>query len=383
MPNELVIVAMSGGVDSSLACALLHEQGYGVIGVTMRLWEYAADADHRRRTMEPMEDARAVCQRFGVPHYNLDLRQTFERSVIEDFVNEYEAGRTPNPCVRCNVRIKWNVLLAKARMLGASAVATGHYARLMELPDGTVELRKGVDRRKDQSYALWGLVQETLRMTKLPLGDLRKEQTRKMAAERGLKTAEKPESQDICFVPDDDYARFLADWTGRKGRVSHALEPGAIRDSRGEVVGTHRGVAHYTIGQRKGLGVALGRPRYVTRIDPGSKTIWIGDPDDLLADELVASDVNWTLGRPPLPEQNLQAKIRYSHEGSAARVTSALGATMTVRFERPQRAITPGQSVVIYDGDLVLGGGVIASARQVNPGRSARDTDDDGPSGNT
>lgn len=372
MSNELVVVAMSGGVDSSLACALLHEAGYSVVGVTMKLWDYDtvggnADDEHACCTIKSMNDARAVCQHLGVPHYTLDLRQTFEKAVIEDFVSEYEAGRTPNPCIRCNTKIKWKVLLTKARMLGASSIATGHYARLVERPDGIVELRKGTDERKDQSYALWGIPQETLRLTKLPLGNLTKEQTRKMASERGLKTADKPESQDICFVPDDDYGRFLGEWAQRTGHASPALEPGAIRNGSGEAVGTHPGVAHFTIGQRKGLGVALGRAQFVTRIDALSKTIWIGDSDDLLADELVADEVNWILGEPPPAEAVLTAKIRYHHEGSDARVCMEPDGNMVVRFERPQRAVTPGQSVVIYDGDLVLGGGVIRSARLTQP----------------
>jgi len=367
MSGEMIVVAMSGGVDSSLAAALLHEEGYRVVGVTMKLWDYDQVGSNVRREnaccpIESTNDARAVCERLGVPHYTLDLRQAFEKSVIEDFVSEYEAGRTPNPCVRCNSAIKWKVLLKRARLLGANLIATGHYAQLLTRPDGTAELRKGLDPQKDQSYALWGIPQETLRMTRLPLGRLSKDETRRMATDRGLKTAHKPESQEVCFIPDNDYGRFLAEWTEKRNRRSPALVPGNILNREGRVVGTHRGVAHYTIGQRKGLGVALGRPQFVTRIDAATRTIWIGDPADLEADTLTAAEANWTLGTPPEPEARLTAKIRYLHAGSPAHATLEPGKTFTVRFDEPQRAITPGQSVVLYDGDLVIGGGVITSA---------------------
>ena len=367
MAGEMVVVAMSGGVDSSLAAALLHEQGYRVLGVTMKLWDYDAVGGDLERdglccTIESIDDARAVCGRLGVPHYTVDLRRAFARSVIEDFVNEYDAGRTPNPCVRCNARIKWKVLFARARALGAEYIATGHYARLVRRADGAVALCRGLDERKDQSYALWGLPQEVLQRTLLPLGELTKDRTRTMARARRLATADQPESQEICFIPDDDYGRFLAEWNARHGRRSPALEPGPIRDREGRVVGTHRGVAYYTVGQRKGLGVALGRPQFVTRIDAPTKTIWIGGPEDLLADGLTAGETNWTLGTPPEPGTSVTAKIRYLHPGSAAKVAPGPDRTLSVHFDQPQRAVTPGQSVVLYIGDLVLGGGVIRAA---------------------
>ena len=367
MNGSTVVVAMSGGVDSSIAAAMLHEQGYRVVGVTMKLWDYASvggneNLDRACCTIESMNDARSVCQKLGVPHYTVDLRQAFEQSVIRDFVREYEAGRTPNPCVRCNSHIKWKVLLTKARALGADMIATGHYARIIRRDDGVAELRTGLDPKKDQSYALWGVPQETLRVTLLPLGSITKDETRARAAALGLKTADKPESQDICFIPDNDYGRFLTEWNERTGDASGSLEPGDVRDGGGNVVGTHRGVAHYTIGQRKGLGIAVGRPQFVTRIDASSKTIWVGEPEQLMQRRLTAHDANWSLGVPPESGQRVQARIRYAARPAAAMVESHEDGTFAVVFDDAQRAITPGQSVVIYDGDLVLGGGVIQHA---------------------
>ncbi len=369
MSRSMVVVAMSGGVDSSIAAALLHEQGHRVVGVTMKLWDYDdvggdENLDHACCTIESTNDARAVCAKLGVPHYTLDLRDAFERSVIEDFVSEYESGRTPNPCVRCNSRIKWKTLLTRARALGADYIATGHYARLIRRDDGVVELRAGLDPKKDQSYALWGVPQETLGMTLLPLGDMTKSDTRRLAADLRLATADKPESQDICFVPDNDYGRFLAEWSERSGRANSALTPGDIRDGRGDVIGRHRGVAHYTVGQRKGLGVAVGRPQFVTRIDAPSGTIWVGDPDELMADGLRATESNWTLGAPPSPGSSVDIRIRYNAAGAPAHVSAESDGTFVATFDAPQRAITPGQSAVVYDGDLVLGGGVIDSVER-------------------
>lgn len=367
MSNETVIVAMSGGVDSSIAAALLLEQGYRVAGVTMRLWDSdfvddATGSGQPCRVTESIHSARAVCEALGVPHHVLDLRDAFENRVMEYFVTEYRAGRTPNPCVRCNATIKWKELLNYAQAHGADYIATGHYARLQRTDTGAVLLLKGLDQTKDQSYALWAVPQAMLRMTLLPLGGMAKDDTRRRAAALGLASAERAESQDVCFIPDGDYSRFLRDWYERTGTGGEAFEPGDIRNSQGEVIGQHGGVAHFTIGQRKGLGIAVGRPQFVTRIDAPTRTVWVGEPDALLKSSLVARDANWTLGEPPASGSSVQAQIRYNTKAAAATVEPGEDGTFRVEFHEPQRAITPGQSVVLYDGDVVLGGGIIDRA---------------------
>ncbi len=356
---------MSGGVDSSLAAALLQEDGYDVVGVTMKLWESDVAPSAKNVSccsVESVVDARAVCARLGVPHYVLDLTSEFERFVVDDFVDEYASGRTPNPCIRCNTFLKWDALLSRSRAFGADLMATGHYARIDGRGDGPVELRRGMDARKDQSYALWGVPQEALRRTILPLGSLTKNDVRRMAADRGMSTAAKPESQDVCFVPDGDYGVFLDGWTRARGRACGALEPGPIRGRDGAVLGEHSGVARYTIGQRKGLGIALGAPQFVTRIDVPARTVWVGDESDLLAHGLRAGAASWISGERPADEFRAEAKIRYGSSGIPAEVTLGDTGTFQVRFDSPQRAVTAGQSVVLYDDDIVIGGGVIYGA---------------------
>ena len=360
--NETVLVAMSGGVDSSVAAALLHERGYDVVGVTMNLWDYDRVGGNVNRdsgccSLDTMDDARAVCHTLGVPHYVVNLKDEFEAAVTENFIAEYLQGRTPNPCVRCNTYIKWGALLQKAEELGASKIATGHYARShYDASTGRWVLRRGLDAKKDQSYALWGIRQSGLACTLFPIGEYTKPEIREMARRFGLRTAEKRESQEICFIPDNDYNRYLA---SKRPDLVEALADGEIVDQNGTVLGRHRGYPFYTIGQRKGLGVALGEPVYVTEIDAGSNRIRVGRNEDLLHAGLVADHLNWiafeTLER-ALP---VEAKIRYNDPGAPAVVRPREDGTVEVTFDTPQRAVTPGQSVVFYDGDVVVGGGVI------------------------
>lgn len=354
---------MSGGVDSSVAAALLTREGYNVIGITMKLWDFREVGGNKKReatccTIETMNDARDVCQSLGIPHYVVDFRQDFRRYVVEDFISEYLTGRTPNPCINCNVKIKWATLLRKARELGADYMATGHYAQLgYEETEERYFIRKAVDESKDQSYALWGLTQSNLSQTILPLGSMKKTEVRALAAEMGLKTAEKVESQEICFVPDNDYRRLLQDrlaQTGDKERLS-----GEIVTTDGKPIGRHQAYTDFTLGQRRGLGIALGRPAYVVDIDPKSHRVTVGDRDALLKQALRAGGINW-MGIKPIDEpERLFVKIRYRDPGDYAMVFPEEEGYLKVEFEKPQWAITPGQSAVFYNDDRVAGGGII------------------------
>lgn len=350
-----VIVAMSGGVDSSVAAALLLEQGYEVIGITLRLWapEDPEAPRYKRHCcpLEDAEDARAVADLLGIPHYLLNMEREFERTVIDYFVREYGRGRTPNPCIVCNEQIRFKGLLARALAFGADYLATGHYARIRH-EDGRFRLLKGADPNKDQSYVLYTLGQTELSHVLFPVGEYSKPEVRALAARYGLPVAEKPDSADICFIPENDYRTFLAQRLPQR--------PGPILDEQGHVVGQHNGFAGYTIGQRKGLGVALGVPRFVTRIDPEHNVITVGPEEDLLHRTLTAEHVVFTAGAPPAPEFVADVKVRYRSPAARATVTIQ-GAQATVNFENPQRAITPGQAVVFYHGEEVLGGGTIAS----------------------
>jgi tRNA-specific 2-thiouridylase len=360
--HSVVAVAMSGGVDSSVAAALLVQQGYTVKGLTMRLWEEQAVHAHSCCTSEAVKDAQAVCEKLGIGHYIIDLRREFEHEVVENFVREYLQGRTPNPCVRCNARIKWGELLQVAMTLGATKLATGHYARVGFAPaSGRYLLRKGIDGRKDQSYALWALTQEQLAHTLFPLGGMRKKEVRELAATLGLPSADRPESQEVCFVPDGGYSQFVSERAKRMGRH---LAPGEVVDGLGRVVGEHRGYPFYTIGQRKGVGVALGEPVYVVDIDPQRNRLQVGTAEQLLASGLEAEQVNWVSVEQPQIGQVVTAKIRYKDPGFSALVEYADQERLSLRFMRPQRAVTPGQSVVLYDGDLLIGGGVIRTSRK-------------------
>ena len=355
-PRVRVIVAMSGGVDSSVAAALLKESGFDVIGMMMRLW--AEDGGHgsapnRCCSPEAMESARQVCNNLGIPFYVVDFRRPFRQEVVEYFLDEYARGRTPNPCIVCNQRIKFDLLLKRALALDAQYMATGHYARL-ERVNGRSRLLTGFDLQKDQSYALYRLGQEQLQHLLLPLGEYEKTQVRAMALERDLPVASRPESQDLCFVPRDDYRPFIA--RHRPG----ALRPGPILDSAGRVLGQHQGLPYYTIGQRKGMGVAAPEPLYVLQIDVESNTLVVGTDPELGHNELSAEKTSYVSGQAPEEPSRIEAKIRYG----AARAPALLVPTSTrearVVFDQPQREITPGQAVVFYRGEEVLGGGVIA-----------------------
>lgn len=348
-----VFVAMSGGVDSSAAAYLLKEEGYDVSGITMRVMP-CDDCSSDQELLPAVEDARNVAEMLGIPHYTCDLRQTFEENVIDYFCQEYLAGRTPNPCVICNKTIKFGALWEQARSLGAEYLATGHYVRnYYDEGRGRWVLKKGLDPRKDQSYVLYNLRQDQLPLLKFPLGEYWKEDVRKIAVLAGLSVADKKESQEICFIPDNDYRSFLIE------RAPEAAEPGVIYDTEGNSVGRHQGLAFYTIGQRHGLGLALGYPAYVVEIDPVRNALVVGKARDLLASGLTARDVNLIAIQSLLEPLRAQVKIRYNASPVDAVISPGENGGVIVRFSRPQKAVTPGQAVVFYQDDLVLGGGFI------------------------
>jgi tRNA-specific 2-thiouridylase len=355
-----VVVAMSGGVDSSLTAALLVHQGYDVIGATMQIWEkekeqHDENPDSRGCcSISAVDDARRVANKLGIPYYVLNFRDMFQETVIDYFMAEYSAGRTPNPCIACNRYLKFEGFLTKALALGAQYVATGHYAQIMYDNDRQrYILRKGTDSTKDQSYALYHLNQQTLQHFLMPLGSFAKTDTRKMAKELGLSVADKPDSQEICFVPNDDYKTFL------KERIPDSLKPGIIVDTAGNTLGKHQGVQLYTVGQRKGLGIAVGKPLYVVALDAERNQVIVGSDEDVFAAELIAGDLNFiTIDKLDEPLA-VEAKIRYSAPAAPATVIPLGNGQVNVKFALPQRAITPGQSVVFYHGDIVVGGGII------------------------
>jgi len=377
--NKTVAVAMSGGVDSSVAAALLKDQGYRVIGLTMHLWDYngvGGNLFHESSccSVETMNDARSVCVALGIPHYVIDVRDEFERDVIANFGDEYLRGRTPNPCVLCNSKIKWQALLTKAIELECDYFATGHYARVQfGSTTGRYLLRRGADAAKDQAYALWGLTQAQLKRTIFPLGEMTKVDVRTYAASLNLKTKDKQESQEICFVPDNDYARFL---TEKYPQHVAAIGPGEIVDVHGDVKGHHRGYPFYTIGQRKGLGIALGRPVYVTRIEAGANRIVIGDKQHLNSAGLVAGQVNWIAIEGLNQPMHVEAQIRYNDPGKAATIVPLEHGRTQVIFDTFHSAVTPGQSVVFFQNDVVIGGGIIESSLNNEQERKQGDADE-------
>ena len=355
-PNQKrVLLGMSGGVDSSVAGYLLREQGYDVIGVTMKVWpqDCISRAEDKCCGPQAVADARAVAHSLGIPHYVVDEADQFERTVIDYFTSEYQAGRTPNPCVMCNEKLKFGNLWGKAEALGCDYIATGHYAIIEHQEDRAV-LRKGADPRKDQSYFLFSLRQPQLRRALTPLGAMRKPEIRKIAHSLGLKVADKIDSQEICFVPGNDYKAFLRSHLGE-----NEFHRGEIYDVDGNFVGEHDGIELFTIGQRKGLPGGSARPRYVVDLDAKTNRVIVGDVDDLVCDEFKIDRTNW-IGRDLTGENvELAVKVRYSHPGTRAKVTPLENHRARIRLHEPQRAVTPGQAAVIYDGDVVVGGGWI------------------------
>ena len=370
--KKRVVVAMSGGVDSSVAAALLVREGFDVIGVTIKTYRYEdvggnAGNENTCCSLDGINDARAVAARFGFPHYVLDFSERFGAEVIDQFVGEYLAGRTPNPCVICNRKIKWEELLIKSRALGAEAIATGHYARVRrDTGTGRWVLSRGRDGGKDQSYALWALSQDSLSRTIFPLAEMTKADVRTLAADFGLECASKGESYEICFIPDNNYERFLKE---RDPDLAARVDGGDILMD-GKVVGTHRGYPFYTVGQRKGLGVAFGRPAYVTGIDRESNTVHVGAEKDLMHRGLIAGSMNFIKYASCPDSLVVHARIRYKDEGGRATVRPLDASRIQLLFDEPRRAITPGQSLVLYEGEDVVGGGIIEAATQ-EPGNTA------------
>lgn len=352
-----VVVGMSGGVDSSVAAYLLKEQGYEVIGVTMQIWQ--DEASHIQEEnggccgLSAVEDARRVAERLGIRYYVMNFRQEFQENVIDYFVDEYQHGRTPNPCIACNRYVKWESLLQRSLEIGADFIATGHYARIDKLPNGRFALKKSVTAAKDQTYALYNLTQDQLSHTLMPVGEYEKDHVRKIAEEVGLPVAHKPDSQEICFVPDNDYASFIERETGKQ------IENGNFVDIYGNVLGKHKGITHYTIGQRKGLGIALGHPIFVTEIRPETNEVVLGENEDLFTTTVRANRLNFMSVPSIEGEMRAMAKIRYNHRGDDCTIRMVDEDVIEVQFDKPQRAATPGQALVIYDGDYVLGGGTI------------------------
>ncbi len=357
MEKKKVVVGLSGGVDSSVAAYLLKEQGYDVIGVTMQIWQeeevFKQEENGGCCGISAVEDARRVASMLQIPYYVMNFRKEFQKEVIDYFVNEYRNGRTPNPCIACNRYVKWQALLSRSMEIGADYIATGHYAQIDHLPNGRYAIKHSATKTKDQTYALYNLTQEQLKRTLMPVGAYTKDEIRKIAESINLPIANKPDSQDICFVPDGDYASFI------EHECKCKLPEGNFVTLDGKVLGKHKGIIHYTVGQRKGLGIALGYPAFVLEIRPETNEVVIGTNEDSMTYEVRANKLNFMSRESIEDGMRVFAKIRYNHKGAWCSVKQIGEDEILCTFEEPQRAVTPGQALVMYEGDYVLGGGTI------------------------
>ena len=378
---EKVVVGMSGGVDSSVAAYLLKEQGYDVIGVTMQIWQdediCSMEENGGCCGLSAVEDARRVAAALDIPYYVMNFKKDFKESVIDYFVAEYLQARTPNPCIACNRYVKWEALLSRSISIGASYIATGHYARIAKLPSGRYTIQKSVTAAKDQTYALYNLTQNQLSHTLMPVGEYAKDEIREIAKRLNLPVANKPDSQEICFVSDNDYAGFIRDYLKDSDRDNHSniiggdiikntnstdlpgFAPGNFINTSGEIIGKHQGLVHYTVGQRKGLNLAMGHPVFVLELRPQTNEVVIGNGNEVFSDRLYANQLNFMAIEDLDGEMEVEAKIRYSHKGAKCRIKRTAKDEILCTFEEPQRAITPGQAVVFYQDDYVIGGGTI------------------------